>query len=423
MKLLNRKENGFLFIVIGIGVSLFAQIEDEAPVAEIGEFQLTTQALGRFGTVPHEGVPEETPNYYAHFSLWIGAVDQNGAIHVTSAEEGVEPEWRPLPGTWEEDIENTLPAVKTANQGAFTDVCEVDAHVPLGLNVVMDCYGFDQKGFALYNFSVERSDLFVTDITDIYIGIQTDIDVPSGPSDVNGSNDRILTLLNNRAVALIDGDADVKKDPLLGMTLPAVENPIVSWWTSDSDPSTDEERYAHLKGAICQQPVPEQEADYRFLLADGPYDLGRNDVIHFTAAIINSRGSKRFETEAAKAKQIHSRHLAPHFQQLVHRQLNSETNLTAESMTFQLMPAFPNPFNSRTRISFTLPKEQYVKAVIYNLLGQPVRVLVDGIMQPGRQDLVWDGKNNEHNAVVSGVYLLVLETVTETRKQKLVMMK
>lgn len=423
MKLFKLNILSVFLIFIGMTVTIFAQIEDEAPIADIGEFQLTTQALGRFSTVPHEGVPDETPNYYAQFSLWVGAVDQNGIFHVTSAEEGIEPEWRPIPQTWEESLDIVLPAVKTVNQGAFTDVCNADNHTPLGLNVTMTCYGFDQKGFALYDFAIERASGYMYNLTDIYIGIQVDIDVPSSPADVNGADDRIMALCNNRALAVYDSEADLKKDPLLGVALPGVGNPKLSWWTSNSDPATDEERYTYLSGSVCQLPVPENEDDYRFLISDGPYNLGSGDVIHFTAAIINSRGEKKFETEAEQAEQVYSQHLTPLFQQPVYKPLSNKTNLTAESMTFQLMPAYPNPFNSSTRIAFTLPKEQHVNAVIYNLLGQPVRNCVNGIKQPGKHEIIWDGKNNQGNSVVSGVYLLTLKTETEVRQQKLIIMK
>lgn len=69
----------------------------KAPLLQIGEFPLTSQAFGAFGSVPRWDVPKEIPNYYAYFSLWVGVMDQEGVPHVSFGEEETVPEWRPIP--------------------------------------------------------------------------------------------------------------------------------------------------------------------------------------------------------------------------------------------------------------------------------------------------------------------------------------
>ena len=91
--------------------------------------------------------------------------------------------------------------------------------------------------------------------------------------------------------------------------------------------------------------------------------------------------------------------------------------------TLQLLPNYPNPFNSQTTIPFVLPKLAQVRLAIYNSVGQIVRVLIDEERQPGRYEAVWDGRNERGQTAASGVYLYLLEipgVSVERRKMTLV---
>jgi hypothetical protein len=70
---------------------------------------------------------------------------------------------------------------------------------------------------------------------------------------------------------------------------------------------------------------------------------------------------------------------------------------------------FPNPFNAQTKISFSMPKSEHVNLVIYNLLGQHVRTLVDQKMEAAKHDVVWDGNSDQGNIVASGTYFYRLK--------------
>ena len=71
---------------------------------------------------------------------------------------------------------------------------------------------------------------------------------------------------------------------------------------------------------------------------------------------------------------------------------------------------YPNPFNSSTTIMYSLPKRTNVVLNIYNLLGQKVRTLVDGVEDAGDKAIVWNGKNYMGQGVSSGVYIYRLQT-------------
>ncbi len=89
---------------------------------------------------------------------------------------------------------------------------------------------------------------------------------------------------------------------------------------------------------------------------------------------------------------------------------------------FALEQNYPNPFNPSTEISFTLPSRTDVRLTIYNLLGQEVTRLVDGMMSAGEHRVRWDGRSSAGDEVGSGVYFYRLETgdFSSTKKMALV---
>ncbi len=71
---------------------------------------------------------------------------------------------------------------------------------------------------------------------------------------------------------------------------------------------------------------------------------------------------------------------------------------------YSLAQNFPNPFNPSTRIQFALPSKGHVSLKIYNVAGQLVKTLQNGVMDAGSHELTWDGANNLGANVASGVY-------------------
>jgi hypothetical protein len=90
--------------------------------------------------------------------------------------------------------------------------------------------------------------------------------------------------------------------------------------------------------------------------------------------------------------------------------------------TFALYPAYPNPFNPNTNLSFTLPNATAYSMNIYNVAGQLVRSY-EGMGNVGLNVITWDGKDNAGNEVSSGVYFCKLSAGSFTATNKMVMMK
>ena len=90
---------------------------------------------------------------------------------------------------------------------------------------------------------------------------------------------------------------------------------------------------------------------------------------------------------------------------------------------FSLAQNAPNPFNSETVIRFALPQPSQVELTIYNLLGQPVAILVQGSSAAGTFSVRWDGRDQAGRAVTSGVYLYQLRAGEYTEVRKLLLLR
>ncbi|MHB8078645.1 MAG: FlgD immunoglobulin-like domain containing protein [Candidatus Krumholzibacteriia bacterium] len=74
-----------------------------------------------------------------------------------------------------------------------------------------------------------------------------------------------------------------------------------------------------------------------------------------------------------------------------------------------LLNPWPNPFNPRTTVAFTLARSGPARLTVYDAAGRLVAVLADGPCTAGRTELTWDGTDVRGHALASGTFLLRLE--------------
>lgn len=84
---------------------------------------------------------------------------------------------------------------------------------------------------------------------------------------------------------------------------------------------------------------------------------------------------------------------------------------------FRIEQNYPNPFNPSTTIEYALPQKAYVKLEVFNLLGEKVGVLADGLQEAATYSVVFDAVG-----LPSGVYFYRMQagTLTQTRRMMLV---
>jgi hypothetical protein len=89
--------------------------------------------------------------------------------------------------------------------------------------------------------------------------------------------------------------------------------------------------------------------------------------------------------------------------------------------SFALEQNFPNPFNPTTTVSYSVPKSGQVNVMVYDLLGNLVKTLVNEVQQPGAYKVQWDATNDQGQVVPTGNYILkmVAGNFSQTRKMTL----
>ncbi|MCB9057453.1 MAG: family 10 glycosylhydrolase [Calditrichae bacterium] len=87
-------------------------------------------------------------------------------------------------------------------------------------------------------------------------------------------------------------------------------------------------------------------------------------------------------------------------------------------VSFELKPAYPNPFNPETTISFSLPQNGTVKLEIFNVRGERIVKLADAFYQAGTHLIKWNAAGYP-----SGVYYYTINFNHSRKTAKLVLIK
>jgi hypothetical protein len=85
---------------------------------------------------------------------------------------------------------------------------------------------------------------------------------------------------------------------------------------------------------------------------------------------------------------------------------------------------FPNPFNPKTAIRYTVPSPGGpVRLTVYDLQGRRVRTLVDEEKSGGEYLAVWRGRDDAGRELASGVYFYRMEIGDYQVERKMVLLK
>jgi len=86
--------------------------------------------------------------------------------------------------------------------------------------------------------------------------------------------------------------------------------------------------------------------------------------------------------------------------------------------SFDLKPAYPNPFNPFTSIQFDMPFASKVNLSVFNLKGEKIKELTNNLYEPGQYTLVWDG-----GKYPSGMYFIKMQTSSYSKTTKVLLLK
>jgi len=86
--------------------------------------------------------------------------------------------------------------------------------------------------------------------------------------------------------------------------------------------------------------------------------------------------------------------------------------------SFNLLSAYPNPFNASTIINYDLNQASDVTVEIYDLLGQKVETLSDTYQQAGLHQITWNAVDR-----ATGIYFYKIQAGRESLTEKLLLLK
>jgi len=89
-----------------------------------------------------------------------------------------------------------------------------------------------------------------------------------------------------------------------------------------------------------------------------------------------------------------------------------------QTTAYSLSPAYPNPFNAGTIISYELQAASWVKLVVYDVRGREVARLIDDWRTAGNYDATFDA-----GGLPSGIYFARLQANGLTQTQKILLLK
>ena len=87
-------------------------------------------------------------------------------------------------------------------------------------------------------------------------------------------------------------------------------------------------------------------------------------------------------------------------------------------LDFSLYQNYPNPFNPNTLISYSIPSGSNIKLIIYNTVGQTIKILENGYKNAGKYSI-----NFSASDLPSGIYFYKLEAGLFSQVKKMILLK
>ena len=90
---------------------------------------------------------------------------------------------------------------------------------------------------------------------------------------------------------------------------------------------------------------------------------------------------------------------------------------------FKLLKNYPNPFNASTVIQYSVVEPGFIFLEIYDIRGRKIKTLSSTKHVPGTYTVIWDGKDDNHQTVPSGVYLSSFQLNNKNYSSRLVLLR
>ena len=100
-----------------------------------------------------------------------------------------------------------------------------------------------------------------------------------------------------------------------------------------------------------------------------------------------------------------------------------KNNSNSKLRKFHLYPNYPNPFNPGTTISYELQESFQIRLEVFDVLGSCIRTLVNRRQVTGHYSVTWDGTDDQHHNVPSGIYICQLKAGKFVTSRKMLLIR
>lgn len=101
----------------------------------------------------------------------------------------------------------------------------------------------------------------------------------------------------------------------------------------------------------------------------------------------------------------------------------SDRTKTEVIKNFELRQNYPNPFNPGTTISFRVDRSSAVTLIVYDLLGNKIRTLINKRLPAGDHSIRWDGQDDRGIQVASGLYFYKLTVGRQQALRRMLLLR
>lgn len=283
------------------------------------------------------------------------------------------------------------------------------AESPLGLTVDQKVYAWANalwNDFVILEYTIRNTTTQA--VNNVYAGVYLDWDI----GDDSNANFANWDNANQLGYEWTNGSAYygiTAVSPAQAASYRAVKNPDYVWTGF-----TDTRKYQFMTEGF--QVVSSNEAsDWSQLLSSGPHNLAGGGTVVVAFAILGGTNLADLQANARASRNAYNS---------LSVGVDSPDNTPVQ---FELAQNAPNPFAIRaasaTEIRYSLAESGPVTLRIFNLLGQEVAVLVQGVQNIGNYAVQWNGRDRRGLAAPSGVYFYQIKTSGFTATRKLILVE
>ena len=304
-------------------------------------------------------------------------------------------------------IDSITPAV--SDQESWAMFSDSGYTSPKGIIITQHGYAWSAAGyddFVITQFEIENAG--ASAVSNIYTGVIADLDMGDAYNN-RGGTDAARRLAYEWDPAIPNVYVGVKLlAPYTATNVSVLQNDIYVY-NGATNIWHDTTHYKFLNGTLSFSTGATNE-DWSVVVSAESYTLNPGETQEVAFAFVGGSSLANLQENADSAQSIYDQYFA----------VLENTSPTVSE--YNIYAPYPNPFDNKTCITFSLSKPEHVKIMVYNAVGQLVKTVLDEKCSAGLNKIYWHGKDNSGAKLPNGVYFYSIETEKNHTTKKLIIL-